>query len=195
MADPVTTIGLVAAILQITDYGAKLIRRLNDFRNNLDEVPKVFADISLELPLLLNTLNRTKEQAESGVMDQASQEALLPVVRGCLSRVDMLHDILIRSLPLKEDSSWKRSVKALSSITHEKRIEQIMTGLRNYVQLLTYHQATGFSTTAVFPKKPSFLVPFDRDANFVGREDVITQIDGAFEKSRRVALSGIGGVG
>jgi len=39
------------------------------------------------------------------------------------------------------------------------------------------------------------LVPFDRDANFVGREDVITQTDDAFEKSRRVALSGIGGVG
>lgn len=59
MAEAVATIGLIATILQITVYGAKLMECLNDFRSSLDEVPKTFADIYLELPLLLNTLNRT----------------------------------------------------------------------------------------------------------------------------------------
>lgn len=195
MAETAASIGLVAAILQTAAYGAKPIERLGDFRDSLDDVPEAFANISLELPLLLHTLNRTKAQAEPGVIDQASQEALLPVVSGCLSRVDLLHNILIRSLPLKDDSSWKRSVKALSSISHEKKIEQILRGLRNQVQLLTYHQATGFSTPVILPKKAQIMVPFDRDVNFIGRENLITQIDNAFEQSRRVALSGIGGVG
>ena len=138
MAEAVATIGLVSAILQITDFGAKLIERLNDTGIAWMRCPKAFAAISLELPPLLNILNRTKEQAESGVMDQTSQEALLPV-RDCLSRADILHDLLVRSIPLKGDSSWKRSVKALSSIAHEKKIEQIVTALRHHVQLLTYH--------------------------------------------------------
>ena len=40
-----------------------------------------------------------------------------------------------------------------------------------------------------------FAVPFERDSKFIGREDVITEIDKRFEVQRRVALAGIGGVG
>jgi nucleoside phosphorylase len=40
-----------------------------------------------------------------------------------------------------------------------------------------------------------FAVPFERDSKFIGREDVITEIDRRFELQRRVALAGIGGVG
>jgi len=42
------------------------------------------------------------------------------------------------------------------------------------------------------------LIPFARDDDFVGREDVITKIDQTFSKCqnvRRAALSGLGGVG
>lgn len=39
------------------------------------------------------------------------------------------------------------------------------------------------------------MVPFHRDTNFIGRENIISHIDEAFGKSPRVALSGIGGVG
>ena len=40
-----------------------------------------------------------------------------------------------------------------------------------------------------------FAVPFERDSKFIGREDIITEIDRKFEVQRRVALAGIGGVG
>lgn len=40
-----------------------------------------------------------------------------------------------------------------------------------------------------------FTVPFERDSKFIGREDVITEINRKFEVQRRVALVGIGGVG
>jgi hypothetical protein len=40
-----------------------------------------------------------------------------------------------------------------------------------------------------------FTVPFERDSKFIGREDIITEIDRKFEVQRRVALAGIGGVG
>ncbi|KAL9114581.1 MAG: hypothetical protein Q9187_007434, partial [Circinaria calcarea] len=40
-----------------------------------------------------------------------------------------------------------------------------------------------------------FLVPFNRDNHFVGREDIISDIDEKLETEQRVALTGIGGVG
>ena len=43
--------------------------------------------------------------------------------------------------------------------------------------------------------KPVFMVPFDRDKDFVGREDIISKIDQHFQTRQRIALAGIGGVG
>jgi hypothetical protein len=40
-----------------------------------------------------------------------------------------------------------------------------------------------------------FTVPFERDSKFIGREDIIAEIEKQFEIRRRVALAGIGGVG
>jgi hypothetical protein len=38
-------------------------------------------------------------------------------------------------------------------------------------------------------------VPFDKDPQFIGREDIIARINHKLETKRRVALAGIGGVG
>lgn len=41
----------------------------------------------------------------------------------------------------------------------------------------------------------TFMVPFERDPKFVGRIDIITDLDHKLSSQRRVALAGIGGVG
>ena len=43
--------------------------------------------------------------------------------------------------------------------------------------------------------EPTFIVPFERDLRFVGRKDVIRNINDGFILRRRVALCGIGGIG
>jgi hypothetical protein len=42
---------------------------------------------------------------------------------------------------------------------------------------------------------PFMYVPFDRDDDFVGREELLEQLTKRAALSRRVALVGIGGVG
>lgn len=42
---------------------------------------------------------------------------------------------------------------------------------------------------------PVFMVPFVRDEKFVGREDILYQIEKRLQTQRRVSLAGIGGVG
>ena len=50
---------------------------------------------------------------------------------------------------------------------------------------------------AISPKvsKKTFTVPFERDSKFVGREDIIAELDERLNGQRRVALAGIGGIG
>ena len=55
--------------------------------------------------------------------------------------------------------------------------------------------ADAYKATATSKAKTYFLMPFDQDAQFVGREDIIANIDHRLEIKRRVALAGIGGVG
>ena len=43
--------------------------------------------------------------------------------------------------------------------------------------------------------KAIFAVPFPRDPNFLGRQDVINAVSKAFQTSHVVALSGLGGIG
>ena len=65
--------GLVASILQVVENGTKVLTRLNDFRTSLDEALKDFRDVVVELPLLLNTLDRTRHQVEIGKVDKTTQ--------------------------------------------------------------------------------------------------------------------------
>lgn len=39
------------------------------------------------------------------------------------------------------------------------------------------------------------MVPFARDSKFVGRMDIIAELDQKLISQRRVALAGIGGIG
>jgi hypothetical protein len=195
MAEAFAVIGLVSAIVQFVDFGSKIVRRLDEFESNSDHVPQTYRDIKNQLPLLLSTLRRTKAQAEVGDIDTDAQTAILSVVERCHSQVRSLDDILVKTLPTKSDSKWKRGVKAFSSVSQEKSVQRIVERLQIYVQTLTYYQTAGFPQALSTWKRPLFTVPFERDSGFVGRSDILDQIDQHLKEHGRVALSGIGGVG
>jgi len=130
MSEALAIIGLVSAIVQF-------VERLQDFHTSVNEVPKAFRDVKVELPLLLNTLKRTQAQADSGALSRETQEALLPVVEGCRSQVELLDSTLVKALPKLGDSSLRRGMMAFSRVGQEKKVEQITSTLRKYVQTLT----------------------------------------------------------
>jgi hypothetical protein len=55
--------------------------------------------------------------------------------------------------------------------------------------MLTYKAAPSPLADSVF------MVPFGRDDKFVGREDILDQIEDRLQVGSRVSLTGIGGVG
>jgi hypothetical protein len=121
----------------------------------------------------LNTLQRTKTQTEAGDIDGDTQKVILSVVGGCWSKVQLLDDALVKTLPAKGDSKWTRGGKVFRSVSHEKDVQQIVERLQTYVSTLTYHQAARFPKVLSARTKPLFIVPFERDPNFVGRSDIL----------------------
>jgi len=198
MAEALAIIGLVSAIVQFVDFGSKVVNRLNEFQVSIDDVPETYRDIQAELPLLLVTLNRTKGQAEDGYVSKVTQETLRRVVDGCRSQVELLNDTLVKTLPGVGDSSWRRGVKAFSSVRQEKKVQQITTRLRNYISTLTFYQTTGLSKVESKTETVT-IIPFSRNPNFVGREGIFDELDERFASRQdtqpKAALCGLGGVG
>ncbi|KAL8801104.1 MAG: hypothetical protein Q9182_004697 [Xanthomendoza sp. 2 TL-2023] len=64
MAEAIAVIALISNIAQFVELGTKVARRLDEMRLAVDEAPAVFKAIRGQLPLLVNTLERLKEQSE-----------------------------------------------------------------------------------------------------------------------------------
>ena len=65
---------------------------------------------------------------------------------------------------------------------------------RDFMSFL-YERYTKVSWSVVKPSGALFLVPSPKDSHFTGREDIMNLIKAKFDSERRVALTGIGGVG
>jgi hypothetical protein len=210
MAEALAIMGLVSAIVQFVDFGSKIVERLNEFNSDAHEVPKTFQTIEVQLPLLIDTLHRTQQQASDGHISMRTASALKPLIEACCEEITALQKILDKAIPPKESSSWRRRVQALKSLAHDDNVERSITKLESHIRLLAFHQSTSVTdellklrvslqTHNIMPhpsRKPVFMVPFDRDETFVGRKDILDSIDQKLNASRRRAvLSGIGGVG
>lgn len=188
MAEALAVVGLAVSVFQFVDFASKVLDRLRDFQSSIHDVPKAFRDIITQLPLLIDTLRRTQHRADSGHVTTGTANVLIPVVEGCLLQVKRLEDILVKAVPTKGSPGWERHFKALCSLRCDKTVQQITSTLQTYVQYLIYHEATGnfMAQSAIPPSqvdpepsrpRPCFMVKYNQDPSFIGREDVISEID------------------
>lgn len=146
MADPLTVIGIVANIVQLVDFSTKVLARLDDFQSTFGEIPKAFRHIKAELPVLQETLRQTKDKINNGAIEDSTKAALLPAVKGCKNQVEALDGLLAKTLPAVGDSRFKKTRKALWSITQDGKVESITKTLRGYIATLTFYHAAASST-------------------------------------------------
>jgi hypothetical protein len=147
MAEFIAVVGLVSSIVQLVDFGNKIMNRMNEFKSAVSDVPKVFQDIITVLPLLLNILKQMREQAEQGNISEDTKAALLPVIDGCRTQVELLYNTLNKTLSKKGETAWERGRKAFSSIRQESEVQKITMTIHRYTQVLTFHQATSFTSS------------------------------------------------
>ncbi|OAL52204.1 TPR-like protein [Pyrenochaeta sp. DS3sAY3a] len=199
MAEALAIVGAVASIVQLVDFGAKVLLRLNEFQANAGEVPKVYQHINNILPVLLETLTQTKISIEAGLIPEGTKNALLPAISGCRTQVEALDTVIGKVLPLASDSWREKSKKAFASLRQEGKVKKIRSEIQNYIQTLTYYHAAAASSTSRLPSyphlTPSSTVPFRRDRDFIDRGLLAAIHEKCSEPASRVALVGLGGVG
>jgi len=139
MAESLAVVSIVASILQLVEFSTKVLSRLNDFQSRSEEIPKCFRHLKVELPLLVETLKQIESQISTGSIDTEVQRSLKPVVDACNSRLQSLEELVDKSLPLPTDSQSQKAKKALSSLTHDSKVEKIRSELQAYVQTLTFY--------------------------------------------------------
>jgi hypothetical protein len=147
MAEALAVVGVVSSIVQLVDFGSKVLLRLNDFQSTARDTPKTFQHIKAELPVLLNTLKQTRSAIENDSLSDETQAALLPAIDGCRVQVDLLNTMIEKVLPLPSDSWGERSRKTISSLRQDGKVQKIRTDLQGYIQALTYYHAASSSTT------------------------------------------------
>ena len=202
-------LGLIANIFQVFDFTNKAIERIRESRQDLHDIPKAFRDVQIVLPLLANTLGKTKQHIEAGGLDEGTCKALMPVLQDCQSRVQHLNHIFDRLLPIKGSSKIMRSWKAISSLGQDKKFEETMRLIWRHIALLTYHHVaappititTAIATDLYSPAQSQdtcFLVPIQWAEDFTGREAQIRILNSKLchtGKHARVAIVGLGGIG
>ncbi|KAI9794459.1 MAG: hypothetical protein M1816_005529 [Peltula sp. TS41687] len=146
MAEAFAVLGIVASITQLVDLGLKVIHRLDEFQNNLDEVSKSFRPIKAVCALLVETLKKTKATIDEGCLSKETEKALLPVIEGCREQIQLLDSMLAKILPTSDDSWRQKGRKAISSLYNEGKVEKMKSTLQYYIQTLTYYHAAASST-------------------------------------------------
>ncbi len=89
---------------------------------------------------------QTQVAIEKGAIRDETKQALVPVVDGCRTQVEVLDGIIEKALPLPGDSWRRKGSKAITSLWQDSKVKNITTDLRNYIQSLTYYHAATSST-------------------------------------------------
>ena len=90
MAEALALVGLASSIVQFVSFSATVIDRLKGFQQRVGEVPKAFQAITIELPLLMKTLEQTNKQPTAINGSQELKPTLNNIVQDCHAQVELL---------------------------------------------------------------------------------------------------------
>lgn len=139
MADPITVVGAIASVVQLIDFSARVLIRLNDYRAKCDDLPSAFTHIASQLPILRRILEKSKEAIEKDHISAEDAKALEPCLQGCRQQLEELDTVLLKILPEAQDTSRKRAGKAIRCLWKESDIRKIDDELQVYVSRLTFY--------------------------------------------------------
>jgi hypothetical protein len=146
-AEALAVVGIIANVIALVQLAEDIIERVNDFSSSAHDAPKVFRDLGIILPLVANTLSKTKARVDRGEVDEETCKAILPVVNGCFTKLTELKDILAKVAPNAGASKMRIVLKAISSTFVEKKVQRISAAIRDYIQALTLHHAEAAGLT------------------------------------------------
>ena len=148
-AEALIALGIIANTFGVIDFASKVIRRIKDAGETVQNVPQAFRDVQTTLPLLSHALKQTQRRIETGALDEEACSALKPVLQNCSSDISELNGIFDKCLPKDGSSRLHRGWKAAISLRQDKKVEEISELIQKRVHFLTYHHVAASQSSAM----------------------------------------------
>lgn len=136
MPDPLSVLGATASIVQLVAFTSTLIERLVEFHSSVNDVPKVFRQFRIELPLLKLTVEDIQGALNTGQIDPRATTVIDPAVLQCQQLLQALSNKMDSMMPTKHDSILLKSRKAITSICRDSYIQDKMNQIRELLRTL-----------------------------------------------------------
>jgi hypothetical protein len=133
-------LGVVSGSVTLIETVIKVIKATNDLRKNYEEVdgtPRAFQEVINRLPLMVDTLQQFKDQADLGLSDQADT-AIKQTIRGCESKANQLHAIFKDLAPYAGQSRiemYRLVVRRMGDV-RDKKVESLAMSMMQDLELL-----------------------------------------------------------
>ncbi|MCJ1292939.1 hypothetical protein MMC34_004492 [Xylographa carneopallida] len=177
--DPLTALGLAAAVIQFVQFGMQVAARLEDYRSsNPNDIPKSIEAICTQLPLLLNAFDRMNSEASLSKLDFDTRCILKGVVAGCMTQVEEIEKIVKQISNEPGQSLGVKMRKVFVSLKNEDKIWAIERNLHTYISVLILHHVVDSSEAP--ERLPDDTTYFDireeRVSPFYERDDLIREL-------------------
>jgi hypothetical protein len=131
-AEAILVLGLISSIISIVD-GTK---QVYDAVTNTQGLPKAFREVAARLPIVQTILSSAKRHIEEGVADEDSYKGTKDVVEGCKKKARKLDELFQKVIPADSASQVERYLSAVRTLGKGSRVETLMKGMLEDVQLL-----------------------------------------------------------
>jgi len=191
-----TTLGVASSFISFSDVAWRVLKRIREYNDRTGDDLAIVQIISARLPGLIDKMEELKLETETGSEPINAQNSLAVAVTSCDELIQRLDVLTKKLIPDETETKSKRLKKAISSVYYKKELSKTWGEIENYKTLLiTKVKEVVQEHEIPHSENPVFMVPFEKDPKFVGRADVIADIEQALKKQNRIAIAGIGGVG
>lgn len=140
MAEAVVAgLSLAANIIQVSEFTAKVVARLEHYKSTFQELPEAFDHVHRRLRLLRDALRTMQRAIDDGALEEHSRDAVRPALQGCMTQIQELNKIITKAIPPPGASKVQRTWKALESLRYDGKVEKINSVIERYINDLTFH--------------------------------------------------------
>ena len=137
-------LGLISSIITVIDT---IVKVYNDVKD-AEGVPITFREITRRLPLIRDTLRIAEAHINGHSLDEESCRAIKPIVEGSKDKALRLEIMFRKVVPQANVSRLDRYRIAVRALGKGNRVETLMKGMLEDVQLLAGNHAIKAATEA-----------------------------------------------
>ena len=131
-AEAFAVLGTISSIIQIVDG----IKQVYDAATDAQGLPKAFREVAVRLPIIHHVLDLARRHIEEGNAHQGLDDGAKGVIQSCEHKAQKLGRIFYAVIPADSASRTEKYISAAKTLGKGSRLETLMKGMLEDVQLL-----------------------------------------------------------